>query len=338
MGLMSDLKEFGQNFVLAAGTGIAKNIEERAKEDRAAILAATKDLKSRIAKNKVAQTKIDNKISNQLKTTLIAAPGLADHPDILKNYLQTDGAHTMLLDAIKNDKDKSGYWISDYAIEKGFDPKDIYKKPKRTISISDIQSPLAPTKSKKTEETVSVDSDSILRTLIGANMSAPDILKEAEDEITGSGRGTLSEGDLKYANLVASRRIAPGSAPVTIRGKQKPLSDAQIKAAVPVKQKFLTALAPKGVKDAKQWAFRNERFVTQAVQNMATLSPMDYAKYVKGLVDSKKIDNQQERVLRDLLPVYYISALRTYQQEKGEDLKKVFGDTETDYPLPNQTN
>ena len=33
MGLMSDLKEFGQNFVLAAGAGIAKNIEERAKEE-----------------------------------------------------------------------------------------------------------------------------------------------------------------------------------------------------------------------------------------------------------------------------------------------------------------
>jgi len=49
MGLMSDLKEFGQNFVLAAGTGIAKNIEERAKEDRAAILASTKELKGRRA-------------------------------------------------------------------------------------------------------------------------------------------------------------------------------------------------------------------------------------------------------------------------------------------------
>ena len=334
MGLMSDLKEFGQNFVLAAGTGIAKNIEERAKEDRAAILASTKELKGRIAKNKAAQTKIDAEVEGQLKTLNALAPGLP--VEVKKTALQSKDLFNIYVDAIKNDTDKSGYWISDFAKEKGFDPKDIYKG--SGTKISQVRSPLAPAKSKQTEETVSVDSDSILRTLLGAGMGPDEILKQAEDEIIGSGRGTLSEGDLKYANLVASRRIAPGSAPVTIRGKQKPLSDAQIKAAVPVKQKFLTALAPKGVKDAKQWAFRNERFVTQAVQNMATLSPMDYAKYVKGLVDSKKIDNQQERVLRDLLPVYYISALRTYQQEKGENLKTVFGDTETDYPLPYQTN
>ena len=55
MGLMSDLKEFTTNFMLAAGQGIAENIKQSAKEDKAAILAATKDLKSRIAKNKAAQ-------------------------------------------------------------------------------------------------------------------------------------------------------------------------------------------------------------------------------------------------------------------------------------------
>ena len=334
MGLMSDLKEFGQNFVLAAGAGIAKNIEERAKEDRAAILASTKELKARIAKNKAAQTKIDREVEGQLKTLNSLAPGLP--VEVKKTALQSKELFDIYVDAIKNDKDKSGYWISDFAKEKGFDPKDIYKG--SGTKISQVRSPLAPAKSKKTEETVSVDSDSVLRTLLGAGMGPDEILKQAEDNIRGSGRGTLSEGDLKYANLVASRRIAPGSAPVTIRGKQTPLSDAQIKAVVPVRQKFLTALAPKGVKDAKQWAFRNEGFVTQAVQNMATLSPMDYAKYVQDLADSKKIDAQQERVLRDLLPVYYISALRTYQQDKAEDLKKVFGDTERDYPLPYQTD
>ena len=115
MGLMSDLKEFTTNFMLAAGQGIAENIKQSAKEDKAAILAATKDLKSRIAKNKAAQTKIDNKITDQLNTTLLAAPGLADHPDLLRTYLQTDGAYNMLLDTIKDDKDKSGLWLSAYA-------------------------------------------------------------------------------------------------------------------------------------------------------------------------------------------------------------------------------
>ena len=211
MGLMSDLKEFGQNFVLAAGAGIAKNIEERAKEDRAAILASTKELKARIAKNKAAQTKIDREVEGQLRTLNSLAPGLP--VEVKKTALQSKELFDIYVDAIKNDKDKSGYWISDFAREKGFDPKDIYKGSGTTIS--QVRSPLAPAKPKKTEETVSVDNDTVLRTLLGAGMGPDEILKQAEDNISGSGRGTLSEGDLKYANLVASRRIAPGSAPAT---------------------------------------------------------------------------------------------------------------------------
>jgi hypothetical protein len=332
MGLMSDLKEFGQNFVLAAGAGIAKNIEERAKEDRAAILASTKELKARIAKNKAAQTKIDREVEGQLRTLNSLAPGLP--VEVKKTALQSKELFDIYVDAIKNDKDKSGYWISDFAREKGFDPKDIYKGSGTTIS--QVRSPLAPAKSKKTEETVSVDNDTVLRTLLGAGMGPDEILKQAEDNIRGSGRGTLSEGDLKYANLVASRRIAPGSAPVTIRGKQKPLSDVKMKAFPPVKKKFLTALAPKGVKDPKQWAFKNESFVTQAIQNVATMSPVDYNRYVKDVVASKKLDAQQENTLKSLLPLYYASAIRTFDQERKEELRDIFP---RDLPkLPYQTD
>ena len=320
MGLMSDLKEFGQNFVLAAGAGIAKNIEERAKEDRAAILASTKELKARIAKNKAAQTKIDREVEGQLRTLNSLAPGLP--VEVKKTALQSKELFDIYVDAIKNDKDKSGYWISDFAREKGFDPKDIYKG--SGTKISQVRSPLAPAKSKKTEETVSVDSDSVLRTLLGAGMGPDEILKQAEDNISGSGRGTLSEGDLKYANLVASRRIAPGSAPVTIRGKQKPLSDVKMKAFPPVKKKFLTALAPKGVKDPKQWGFRNQEFVTQAIQNVATMSPVDYNRYVKDVVKSRNLDAQQENTLKSLLPLYYASAIRTFNQERQEELRDIF--------------
>ena len=320
MGLMSDLKEFGQNFVLAAGAGIAKNIEERAKEDRAAILASTKELKARIAKNKAAQTKIDREVEGQLRTLNSLAPGLP--VEVKKTALQSKELFDIYVDAIKNDKDKSGYWISDFAREKGFDPKDIYKGSGTTIS--QVRSPLAPAKPKKTEETVSVDNDTVLRTLLGAGMGPDEILKQAEDNISGSGRGTLSEGDLKYANLVASRRIAPGSAPVTIRGKQKPLSDVKMKAFPPVKKKFLTALAPKGVKDPKQWGFRNQEFVTQAIQNVATMSPVDYNRYVKDAVKSRNLDAQQENTLKSLLPMYYASAIRTFNQERQEELKDIF--------------
>jgi hypothetical protein len=320
MGLMSDLKEFGQNFVLAAGAGIAKNIEERAKEDRAAILASTKELKARIAKNKAAQTKIDREVEGQLKTLNSLAPGLP--VEVKKTALQSKELFDIYVDAIKNDKDKSGYWISDFAKEKGFDPKDIYKG--SGTKISQVRSPLAPAKPKKTEETVSVDNDTVLRTLLGAGMGPDEILKQAEDNISGSGRGTLSEGDLKYANLVASRRIAPGSAPVTIRGKQKPLSDVKMKAFPPVKKKFLTALAPKGVKDPKQWGFRNQEFVTQAIQNVATMSPVDYNRYVKDVVKSRNLDAQQENTLKSLLPLYYASAIRTFNQERQEELRDIF--------------
>ena len=320
MGLMSDLKEFGQNFVLAAGAGIAKNIEERAKEDRAAILASTKELKARIAKNKAAQTKIDREVEGQLRTLNSLAPGLP--VEVKKTALQSKELFDIYVDAIKNDKDKSGYWISDFAKEKGFDPKDIYKGSGTTIS--QVRSPLAPAKPKKTEETVSVDNDTVLRTLLGAGMGPDEILKQAEDNISGSGRGTLSEGDLKYANLVASRRIAPGSAPVTIRGKQKPLSDVKMKAFPPVKKKFLTALAPKGVKDPKQWGFRNQEFVTQAIQNVATMSPVDYNRYVKDVVKSRNLDAQQENTLKSLLPLYYASAIRTFNQERQEELRDIF--------------
>ena len=332
MGLMSDLKEFGQNFVLAAGAGIAKNIEERAKEDRAAILASTKELKARIAKNKAAQTKIDREVEGQLKTLNSLAPGLP--VEVKKTALQSKELFDIYVDAIKNDKDKSGYWISDFAREKGFDPKDIYKGSGTTIS--QVRSPLAPAKPKKTEETVSVDNDTVLRTLLGAGMGPDEILKQAEDNISGSGRGTLSEGDLKYANLVASRRIAPGSAPVTIRGKQKPLSDVKMKAFPPVKKKFLTALAPTGVKDPKQWGFRNQEFVTQAIQNVATMSPVDYSRYVKDVVKSRNLDAQQENTLKSLLPLYYASAIRTFNQERQEELRDIFP---RDLPkLPYQTD
>ena len=337
MGLMSDLKEFTTNFMLAAGQGIAENIKQSAKEDKAAILAATKDLKSRIAKNKAAQTKIDNKITDQLNTTLLAAPGLADHPDLLRTYLQTDGAYNMLLDTIKDDKDKSGLWLSAYANEKGFDPKDIYKKSKRKISRSDIQSPLAPASSRRTKETVSVETDDTLRTLLGAGMSPANILKEAENRISGSGRGTLSEGDLRYANMVASRRIAPGSAPVAIRGTGKSLSESQQQAVTTLRSDFFTGLAPKNLKDKEErgrWGFQNRKWIIEALENVAKLPPTRYDEYARAVVKQRGLDPQQAKVLIDFVPEYYASALTSFSEQKGDINKEVYGITKRRFPLP----
>lgn len=340
MGLMSDLKEFTTNFMITAGQGIAENIKQSAKEDKAAILAATKDLKSRIAKNKAAQTKIDNKITDQLNTTLLAAPGLANHPDLLKTYLQTDGAYNMLLDTIKDDKDKSGLWLSAYASEKGFDPKDIYKKSKRTISRSDIQSPLAPASSRRTKETVSVETDDTLRTLLGAGMSPANILKEAENRISGSGRGTLSEGDLRYANMVASRRIAPGSAPVAIRGTGKSLSDAQTKAVYGIRNDFINALAPKGMNDKEsrmQWGFQNQKWILEALENVAKLPPTRYDEYARAVAKQRGLDKQQAQVLVNLVPDYYAAALTTFTEQKGDINKRIYGNARLP-SLPYTTN
>lgn len=349
MGLMSDLKEFTTNFMLAAGQGIAENIKQSAKEDKAAILAATKDLKSRIAKNKAAQTKIDNTISNQLNTLITAAPGLADHPELLKTYLRTDDSYNMLLDAIKKDETKDGFWISEFAREKGFDPRDVYKKSKRTISRSDIQSPLAPASSKKTEETVSVESDGILRTLLGAGMGPDAILKAAEDNISGSGRGTLSEGDLKYANLVASRRIAPGSAPVTLRERQKALSESYTKAIGQLAPAVQYALVPKNMsvseQDASTWASRNQKFIAQVLDANARLSRPEYIDFVdnikrNGYVDSKgqrqSLDKSQLKVLLTQLPQYMAFTVQTYNEQQGNFYKEMFSELMRENPFPNQ--
>ena len=337
MGLMSDLKEFTTNFMITAGQGIAENIKQSAKEDKAAILAATKDLKSRIAKNKAAQTKIDNKITDQLNTTLLAAPGLADHPDLLKTYLQTDGAYNMLLDTIKDDKDKSGLWLSAYANEKGFDPKDIYKKSKRTISRSDIQSPLAPASSRRTKETVSVETDDTLRTLLGAGMSPANILKEAENRISGSGRGTLSEGDLRYANMVASRRIAPGSAPVAIRGTGKSLSESQMQAVTSLRNDFFSGLAPKGLKDKEErgrWGFQNRKWIIEALENVAKLPPTRYDEYAKAVAKQRGLDPQQAEILISFVPEYYAAALTSFSEEKGNINKEKYSNIKRRFPMP----
>jgi hypothetical protein len=342
MGLMSDLKEFGQNFVLAAGAGIAKNIEQRAKEDRAAVLASTKELKARIAKNKAAQTKIDREVEGQLKTLNALAPGLP--VEVKKTALQSKELFDIYVDAIKKDTDKSGYWISDLARDKGFDPREIYKG--SGTKISQIRSPIAPAKSKKTEQTVSVDSDNILRTLLGAGMGPDEILKQAEENISGSGRGTLSEGDLKYANLVASRRIAPGSAPVTIRGRQKALSESYKKAVGQLAPSMTAALAPKSLSGSKQkisiWANRNRKLVAQSLDAAARYSGTEYLKYVEnlrktGYVDStgarQQLDNQQLDVLLDKLPKYLAESVQTYTDQKSDWLKEVFSRLG---PLPNQ--
>ena len=73
-GLMSGLREFGENFVLSAGTQIAKNIQEQSKQDKADILTQTKLLRSTIAKNKAADAKIQKNITNQANTLLTLTP------------------------------------------------------------------------------------------------------------------------------------------------------------------------------------------------------------------------------------------------------------------------
>ena len=66
MGLMSDLKEFGQNFVLSAGTQIAENIKRRGEEDRKAVAEHVKLLRSNIAKNKALDNKLKAGLQGQL--------------------------------------------------------------------------------------------------------------------------------------------------------------------------------------------------------------------------------------------------------------------------------
>ena len=169
-GLMSGLREFGENFVLSAGTQIAKGIEERSKQDRADVLTQTKLLRSTIAKNKAADAKIVSKMTNQANTLINLAPGITD--DLIQQGISSDDSFNQLKKALTADEDKNAYFLSSWAKENGVDPASIYKprddrKPTSRL-VSSLRTPaVIPEKPKP----VSSDTESLFKLNLNPKLS-----------------------------------------------------------------------------------------------------------------------------------------------------------------------
>lgn len=216
-GLMSGLREFGENFVLSAGTQIAKNIQEQSKQDKADILTQTKLLRSTIAKNKAADAKIVSKMTNQANTLINLAPGITD--DLLQQGISSDDSFNQLKKALIADEGKNAYFLSSWAKEKGIDnPASIYtpRKDKDRKSTSRLVSSLrTPAVIPEKPKSVSSDTESLFKLFLTGTSGPSGVIDEAERAIGRSGRGSMSSSDMQYAYGTPSRRVAPLDKPVS---------------------------------------------------------------------------------------------------------------------------
>jgi hypothetical protein len=230
MGLMSDLKEFGQNFVLSAGTQIAENIKRRGEEDRKAVAEHVKLLRSNIAKNKALDNKLKAGLQGQLN---FLTSNLPDAPvGFYKDAMSSDENFAAVKKAIQADTNKTGYWFKDMAKQYNIaNPEDIYKaSDKEKVKLSDIRTSkgtYAPAVGEEEEKDMS------LKDIFKLGFGVPDpveSMRRAERRIVASGRGTLLEPDTQYAYGTPTRGIQPSGLPFSLRGKRTEYSGAQMAA------------------------------------------------------------------------------------------------------------
>ena len=212
MGLMSGLKEFGQNFVLTAGDTIADNIKKRDEQYRKDVLDQYSSLKANIKKNKAIDAKLYNSMLSEAKTLVGLAPNLPD--DYIAYGLSSKDNYKQLLKTLQEDseKGKSGFFISEWAAKNNMDPADIYKPRQRDVS-SVVRSLRSPTvTSKKPSTKVTPDTDDTLQTLAGlifGGTTGPDkVMEAAEAKISTKGRGAFGKSDLDYAYSTPTRGIS----------------------------------------------------------------------------------------------------------------------------------
>jgi len=219
MGLMSDLKEFGQNFVLSAGTQIAENIKRRGEEDRKAVAEHVKLLRSNIAKNKALDNKLKAGLQGQLNfltSNLPAAP-----VGFYKDAMSSDENFAAVKKAIQADTNKTGYWFKDMAKQYNIaNPEDIYKaSDRKKVKLSDIRTSKGTYAPAVEEE----EKDMSLKDIFKLGFGVPDpveSMRRAERRIVASGRGTLLEPDTQYAYGTPTRGIQPSGLPFSLRGKR----------------------------------------------------------------------------------------------------------------------
>lgn len=218
MGLMSDLKEFGQNFVLSAGTQIAENIKRKGEEDRKAVTEHVKLLRSNIAKNKALDNKLKAGLQGQLNFVLSNTP---DAPvGFIRDIMSSDENFAAFKKAIQADTNKTGYWFKDMAKQYNIaNPEDIYKaSDRKKVKLSDIRTSKGTYAPAVEEE----EKDMSLKDIFKLGFGVPDpveSMRRAERRIVASGRGTLLEPDTQYAYGTPTRGIQPSGLPFSLRGK-----------------------------------------------------------------------------------------------------------------------
>ena len=212
MGLMSGLKEFGQNFVLTAGDTIADNIKKRDEQYRKDVLDQYSTLKANIKKNKAIDAKLYNSMLSEANSLVGLAPNLPD--EYIAYGLSSKDNYKQLLKTLQEDSErgKSGFFISEWAAKNNIDPTDIYKPRQRDVS-SMVRSLRSPTvTSKKPSTKVTPDTDDTLQTLAGlifGGTTGPDkVMEAAEAKISTKGRGAFGKSDLDYAYSTPTRGIS----------------------------------------------------------------------------------------------------------------------------------
>ena len=224
---MSDLKEFGQNFLLSAGAGLAKNIQEAGERDRKDILDATKELKGTIARNKVADAKITADLKSKLTTLRTALPG--GNLAFYKTAMSSDANFNRVMKAADDDVNKTGSWFKDSAAEFGIsDPSSIYRALDaggKKVKLSDIRTRTTTGPSKADLERD--DSDDWKRTILGMRLDPNQVMTKVYKKIAMGGRNAIGPDDLQYAYGVPTRGITDSGLPLNIRKTQQSLSTLQ---------------------------------------------------------------------------------------------------------------
>ena len=225
MGLMSDLKEFGQNFVLAAGDTIAENIKKRDEQYRKDVLDQYSTLKANIKKNKAADQKLFNSMLDEANSLIGLAPNLPD--EYIAYGLSSKDNYKQLLKALQEDSErgKSGFFISEWAAKNNMEPSDIYKPRQRDVS-SMVRSLRSPTiKTTKPKSKISPDTEDTLKSLAGlvfGGSTGPDkVIEAAEAKISGRGRGVFGKSDLDYAYTTPTRGISLPDKTVSLKRVMK---------------------------------------------------------------------------------------------------------------------
>jgi hypothetical protein len=225
MGLMSDLKEFGQNFVLTAGDTIAENIKKRDEQYRKDVLDQYATLKANIKKNKAADQKLFNSMLSEANSLIGLAPNLPD--EYIAYGLSSKDNYKQLLKALQEDSErgKSGFFMSEWAAKNNMKPEDIYSPRKRDVS-SMVRSLRSPTiKTTKPKSKISPDTEDTLKSLAGlvfGGSTGPDkVIEAAEAKISGRGRGVFGKSDLDYAYSTPTRGISLPDKTVSLKRVMK---------------------------------------------------------------------------------------------------------------------